>query len=132
MIIIQKAAIKQGDKFLLLLRSALEDPMSLHWDFPGGRLEDGEDLVEGIKREVREETTLEIDNCQLDGEYIIDIYNKPHPFKVYKVDLLSDPQNLKLSIEHDDYRWATKEEIVKLEKINYFLKYYLNIIPYQK
>jgi 8-oxo-dGTP pyrophosphatase MutT (NUDIX family) len=52
----QKAFIERDGKLLLVF-------FHNGWlDFPGGRIDEGElDLVESLKREVREETSLEID-----------------------------------------------------------------------
>lgn len=38
-----------------------KEPLKGYWSLPGGILETGEMLVEGIRREVREETGLEIE-----------------------------------------------------------------------
>jgi 8-oxo-dGTP diphosphatase len=48
----------QGD--VLLIRRANE-PRKGQWSLPGGKLEFGETLVEGVLREVREETGLEVE-----------------------------------------------------------------------
>src|SRR5271154_4328327 len=42
---------------VLLIRRATE-PMKGHWSLPGGLLELGETLIEGVKREIHEETGL--------------------------------------------------------------------------
>ena len=48
----------QGD-VLLILRG--KEPRKGQWSLPGGKLEFGETLVEGVRREVREETGLEVE-----------------------------------------------------------------------
>src|SRR3954451_2756179 len=40
-----------------------------HWEPPGGVLELNESIVDGLRREVREETGLEIEADQLTGVY---------------------------------------------------------------
>ena len=52
------AVIWKDDHFLLIQRS--KAPMKGGWSIPGGRLELGESLQEGIHREIKEETGLEV------------------------------------------------------------------------
>ena len=49
---------------VLLVRRARE-PLKGHWTLPGGLLEVGESLTEGVRREVREETGLEVTPLEL-------------------------------------------------------------------
>lgn len=51
------AVILDGDGRVLLIKRATE-PMKGYWSLPGGLLELGETLIEGVKREIREETGL--------------------------------------------------------------------------
>lgn len=58
--IIQKAVILNDGKLLALKRSDTDVRRPLQWDLPGGWLDAGEDFFEGIRREVHEETGLNI------------------------------------------------------------------------
>ena len=44
-----------------------------HWDFPKGHVEKGETEIETAKREVKEETNLEVD-IQKDKRYVVEYY----------------------------------------------------------
>lgn len=57
---------------LMLVRRAIE-PRKGKWDTPGGFLEEGEDPLDGLKRELREETGLEIEPGEFVGA-LIDLY----------------------------------------------------------
>ena len=102
--IAQKIAIKKKNKFLILLRSRLEHPKPLHWDFPGGRLEDNEDPIAGIKREVKEETCCEVGNLKIDQEF----------FPVYAVSYVIARDNLLFNIYGNTviggYEWFSENE----------------------
>ena len=52
------ALIFEQDRILLVERG--RDPLKGYWSLPGGVLETGETLAEGIVREVREETGLDV------------------------------------------------------------------------
>jgi 8-oxo-dGTP diphosphatase len=54
----------ERDGRLLLARRALE-PRRGHWDLPGGFLDEGEDPVDGLRREFREETGLDVEPVEL-------------------------------------------------------------------
>ncbi|MEO6120129.1 MAG: NUDIX hydrolase [Terriglobales bacterium] len=61
------AVILDARKVLLIRRGS--EPLKGQWSLPGGGLETGEQLVDGLRREVREETGLEIDVLGLAGVY---------------------------------------------------------------
>ncbi|MFO0718881.1 MAG: NUDIX domain-containing protein [Candidatus Paceibacterota bacterium] len=110
----QKAFIKKGDEVLVL-----GDPKE-GLDFPGGKIQEGEDdLIESLKREVREETQLEI----LVGEPFttwINVFPPNHRLAgkkvylvAYKCEYVSG--EVCLSNEHDKFTWVNKENF---EKVN--------------
>lgn len=54
------AIIFEGDKLLIAQRKA-DAHLGLHWEFPGGKLEFGEDPRECLKREIKEELDIDIE-----------------------------------------------------------------------
>ena len=63
--LIQKCIIvnKEGE-ILALRRSADDHSRGGNWDLPGGGYEQGEDVVDAIKREVGEEVGLKVNSLQ--------------------------------------------------------------------
>jgi 8-oxo-dGTP diphosphatase len=51
----------QGEDLEILLVERGKEPLKGFWSLPGGLLEVGEKLADGIRREVREETGLEVE-----------------------------------------------------------------------
>ncbi|MFL5961933.1 MAG: NUDIX domain-containing protein [Gaiellaceae bacterium] len=56
--------ILERDGRVLLARRALE-PRRGHWDLPGGFLNEAEDPLDGLRREFREETGLDVEPVEL-------------------------------------------------------------------
>jgi ADP-ribose pyrophosphatase YjhB (NUDIX family) len=57
------AIIIEGNRVLMVERA--REPLKGWWSLPGGVLETGERLVEGVRREVREETGLEVEPLEV-------------------------------------------------------------------
>jgi len=55
------AVIWRGDGRFLIAQRPLEGLLGGLWEFPGGKMEDGETLPQALRREIREELALEID-----------------------------------------------------------------------
>lgn len=89
-----------------------------HWDFPKGNVEEGEAEMETIRREVKEETS--IDSIEFINGFRKKIkYNYKRRGKlVYKevIFYLSETKdnNVKLSFEHKDYAWLNYNDAMKL------------------
>ena len=108
-----KAFLKNKDgKYLLLKRLASKYPdIKGVWDIVGGRIEPGTTLLENLKREVKEETGLEIiSEPRLLVAQDIMTSDKEHVVRLtYVADTVGEPV---LDIDENvDYRWLTKDEI---------------------
>jgi len=107
----QKALIKQGGKFLIVRRSENSKNYPGHWDLPGGKLEHDETSTEGLVREVKEETELDIKVNDPVFSYI-ETHEVFAYVVVFNCEILSG--EIKLSHEHSDYKWANVEELNEL------------------
>ncbi|NNL86557.1 MAG: NUDIX hydrolase [Myxococcales bacterium] len=61
---VAQGVIQQGDRVLLCMRSNLRG-----WELPGGNLGEGESPEDGARREILEETGLEVEVGDLVGRY---------------------------------------------------------------
>jgi 8-oxo-dGTP diphosphatase len=61
------AVVIDGETVLLIRRGA--EPLAGQWSLPGGQLELGETVEQAIVREVREETSLDVEPLQMLGVY---------------------------------------------------------------
>ena len=55
-----KVQIWRDGKILIIRRAADDDYYAGYWDVPGGSLHNGETIDDGLRRETREETGLEV------------------------------------------------------------------------
>ncbi len=57
------AIVRRGDEILIMKRAM--GAMTGAWYYPGGGLEENESPEEGVRREIREETELEVSNVRI-------------------------------------------------------------------
>lgn len=99
--------IKEGK--LLILKRAFDDIQKPSiWEIPGGRLEIGEDPREGIKRETKEETGLDIEVLH---PINIRHFERDDRQTITMIVFLCKPlhDNVIISNEHSDFDWIELE-----------------------
>jgi 8-oxo-dGTP diphosphatase len=57
-ILVAAGILTQGDKILICQRNC-SDAYGLQWEFPGGKVQDGEEMKAALKRELAEELAIE-------------------------------------------------------------------------
>ena len=106
---VAKAVILRKDDKVLLLKSA-GGKFSGQWDLPGGHLHELEDPLDGLKREVKEETDLKISSLT----FVQKIENLSFYYCSY------NDKPIKTSHEHTGFRFFKKEDLdpnKKFEKV---------------
>lgn len=111
MIEVVAGIIYKEDKFLIAQRN-LKKSQGGFWEFPGGKVEKGETYEEALKREIKEEFDADIEVKEYVGENIHHYPEKDIKLIFYKAELLSNTIKL---LEHEDFRWITKESKDKFE-----------------
>lgn len=106
--------------YLLLRHSSLGKVLKPYWNFPKGHVEEGENIYETIKREVKEETGLEDINIVKGFKEFENYFFKFKGETIFKmvIFLLAETKTkeVKISLEHADYKWAEFEEALKILK----------------
>lgn len=106
------AAIANEDGKIFIARRKPEKKLGGFWEFPGGKLEPGEDLEPALKREIREELNVEINAIRLlhikpfvyeHGAVLILFYLCRHASGEFQL------------IDHDDCRWLKPQELKTLK-----------------
>ena len=106
------AIVIHDDSLLMVLRG--REPNKGLWTVPGGRVEAGEYLADALKREVREETGIDIQVGDLLG--VLERRGDDHHFVI--LDFLAQPRadtTLTASDDAADARWVPLTEVAKLD-----------------
>jgi len=86
--------------------------ISSKWEFPGGKVEQGEAPIQALKREIREELHTEIQNI----EFLITVEHTYPDFHLvmhaYTCEISS---GVPVLTEHVDLKWLSVEELDELD-----------------
>jgi len=102
------AAVIEKDGKVLIAQRAKRDAFFGKWEFPGGKVEEGETLHECLKREIREELNIDVEV----GEYICStsFSTRKYMFEmsVFRVKKYHGDIQLK---EHSAIEWLSPQEL---------------------
>ena len=107
------AVIIHNKKILCVQRGpAKYDYISKKWEFPGGKLEEGETKLEAIVREIKEELHMEIN---VDA-FLITVHHAYPDFQLTMDTFLCSSESGELTLtEHGDFKWLEKSELAVLD-----------------
>lgn len=118
----------QEGKYLLVRRSVEKYPeVGAKWDIVGGRINLGSTLVDNLKREVMEETGLEINGEPklIEAQDILRVEGR----HVVRLTYIGEADGeVVISDEHDQYGWFSIEEMEKLEPMDIYFKEVIKLI----
>ncbi len=89
-----------------------------HWEPPGGVLELGESIHDGLRREVREETGLQVEPIALTGIY----KNMPRGIIALVFHCKATGGELTPSDETQAFKWATENQVSELATEAYAIR----------
>ena len=98
-------AVMKEDRILIIKRS-IDDFLGGNYELPGGEIEDGETFFDGVTRELKEETGLNLKCISLLFEGFD--YNTETKNRVIQVNFLvtTDTYEITLSHEHESFLWV--------------------------
>lgn len=109
-------------EFLLVKRNAEKYPeVGPRWDIVGGRINPGQALLENLKREVKEETGLELegepklvaaqDILRVEGRHVVRLTYAGKADGIPRIDG-----------DHTEYGWFALEEIKNLDNLDIYFR----------
>jgi 8-oxo-dGTP diphosphatase len=108
--IVVAAVIEQDGKFLVARRLG-GTHLAGYWEFPGGKVHEGETLEQALRREVREELNTDISN-------VTEVFHTSHVYPERTIELHFFRGRLAGTPEpalKQELRWITRDEFSTLD-----------------
>ena len=114
----------RNGKIFIAKRQMVGD-MGGRWEFPGGKIEEGEELETAVIREMQEEFGVTVSVGQKITSGSFTHRNKPCTLDVLEIHFPHDGMTERFTLtEHTDYKWVKPEEIPGLNFVDSDLSVY--------
>ncbi len=107
-VIVVAAVMRDGDRVLVCRRPEGTRHGGL-WEFPGGKVEEGESRAHAVRRELREELALDVDAVGA-TQFVATDPGTPYRIEFIETAATGTPQPL----EHSEVAWCTLAELSEL------------------
>lgn len=114
--IIVGGVVFHNGKVLIIQRAQGDDVLPGLWEIPSGKREQLEKTVAGVKREVLEETGLNVEVGAPIGVFDFEVDKEDQIRDATQISFLVEPVGkieVKLSAEHQNFAWITKTDVDK-------------------
>lgn len=106
------AVIVNKENEFFCARRKNEGPLALKWEFPGGKIENGESLTEALIREIKEEFSTKIQV----NDFIMTVKHQYETFHITMHAFYATVINGDLVLnEHTDFKWLKKDDLLSLD-----------------
>lgn len=113
MIEVVAGLIKCNDKFIIAKRTYGDTPAIGKWEFPGGKIEDGETDQAAMIREAKEELGIDIEVIKYLTEYTQVYTTRTIHLKLFYC--VNKSEVININSEHTDYALVEFEDIANYE-----------------
>lgn len=125
------ACISFNGRKVFIAKRNPEGQMGGRWEFPGGKVEDGETDGQSVIREFREEFGVEVSVGEKIAEASFKHNSDSFLLSAYLVRLPHDGMSEKFVLsEHTEYRWAELAEIPELNFVDSDMLIYPQVCKY--
>ena len=112
MIKVVAALIEKDGKYLIARRSTGDENVLGKWEFPGGKVQDGETEERAIEREIKEEFEMDIKALRFLTKNVCEYPKKTVDLRLYECKFLAGKFYLH---DHSEYQFVSKDEITKYD-----------------
>lgn len=106
------AALIIEDEKILLTRRSPEEKNGGLWEFPGGKIEEGETEFESLIREIKEELHLIINPIEIYDE----VHYKYDHGEILLIGIISEIVSGEISLSvHDRFEWVSLKDLLKYD-----------------
>lgn len=132
-VLLKALVVNEKGEILILRRSETDERRPLQWDLPGGHLDEGEEMLAGVEREIFEETALSVTGTHA-------VYSKTEVrhwknneanivFILYAAHAIG--VDVKISYEHSEFAWKRIEEAIKLYEYPTHIEFLAYVIEHK-
>lgn len=112
MINVVGAIIRNKDGKILIAKRNLQKSQGGLWEFPGGKIEEGESKEEAIVREIKEELSMDISCDSLFDEHSFEYTDKTINLIVLNCTMIGESYEV---LEHEDVKWVSENDMKNFE-----------------
>ena len=106
------ALIEKDGKYLIARRKTGSKDVLGKWEFPGGKVQEGETEEHAIEREIKEEFDMQIKAIKFITNNICNYPDKVVDLRLYECKYISGDFNLH---DHFEYKFVDKNEILEYD-----------------